>query len=59
MSGFRQECLWETVTPTQVESAALSGQVKFDVCVMGGGITGRWAALPLRSQGKTVCVLEA
>ena len=59
MSGFRQECLWETVTPTQVESAALSGQVKFDVCVIGGGITGLCAALHLLEQGKTVCVLEA
>lgn len=59
MSAFRQECLWERVTPTQVESAALAGQVKFDVCVIGGGITGLCAALHLLEQGKRVCVLEA
>lgn len=59
MSGFRQACLWEKVTATQVESAALAGHVKFDVCVIGGGITGLCAALHLLEQGKTVCVLEA
>lgn len=59
MSGFRQACLWEKVTPKQVESVALAGQVKVDVCVIGGGITGLCAALHLLEQGKTVCVLEA
>lgn len=59
MSGFRQECLWERVTPEQVESGALASQVKVDVCVIGGGITGLCAALHLLEQGKTVCVLEA
>ena len=59
MSGFHQECLWEKLTPEQVESGALASQVKVDVCVIGGGITGLCAALHLLEQGKTVCVLEA
>jgi glycine/D-amino acid oxidase-like deaminating enzyme len=59
MSGFRQECLWEKLTPQQVGSGALASQVKVDVCVIGGGITGLCAALHLLEQGKTVCVLEA
>lgn len=59
MSGFHQECLWEKVTPQQVKSGALASQVKVDVCIIGGGITGLSAALHLLEQGKTVCVLEA
>lgn len=59
MGTLRQECLWEKVTTTQIEAAALAGHIKVDVCVIGGGITGLTTALHLVEKGKSVCVLEA
>ncbi|MFZ6048497.1 NAD(P)/FAD-dependent oxidoreductase [Pseudomonas sp. CR3202] len=59
MSGFRQECLWEKLTPQPVTASALFGEARFDVCVIGGGITGLTAALKLQEQGRSVCILEA
>ncbi len=57
--SLRQECLWEKLTPQRPTAAALSGELRVDVCVIGAGITGLSAALHLLEQGKTVCVLEA
>lgn len=59
MSGFQQKCLWEVATPAPISAAALVGEVKVDVCVIGGGITGLSAALQLLEAGQRVCVLEA
>ena len=56
---LREECLWETLTPQRPDNAALSGEVKVDVCVIGAGFTGLSAALHLLEKGKSVCVLEA
>ncbi|MGC8102552.1 L-pipecolate oxidase [Metapseudomonas otitidis] len=57
--SLRSSCLWESVTPALPEAAALSGEVRADVCVIGGGITGLNAALRLLEAGRRVCVLEA
>ncbi|MHC5348413.1 L-pipecolate oxidase [Metapseudomonas furukawaii] len=59
MTGFHQQCLWEKVTPDRVRMPSLVGEARFDVCVIGGGITGLTAALRLREAGRSVCVLEA
>lgn len=59
MSGFQQQCLWEVATPAPINAGALVGEVKADVCIIGGGITGLSAALQLLEAGKRVCVLEA
>jgi L-2-hydroxyglutarate oxidase LhgO len=56
---LREECLWEKLTPQRPDNAALKGEVKVDVCVIGAGFTGLSAAVHLLEQGKTVCVLEA
>ncbi|MES2818552.1 MAG: FAD-dependent oxidoreductase, partial [Pseudomonadota bacterium] len=56
---LRQECLWEQLNPAPSVAPALAGELKVDVCVIGAGITGLSAAVHLREQGKTVCVLEA
>lgn len=47
-----------TATPSP-EHPALSGEVKADVCIVGGGYTGLSAALELSAAGYSVRVLEA
>ncbi len=59
MTMLRQECLWEALTPKRPRAAALAGEHKADVCVIGAGITGLSAALHLLERGKRVCILEA
>lgn len=59
MTDLRQECLWEFVTPPAAPAAALAAEIKADVCVIGGGITGLSAAIHLLEQGKSVVLLEA
>lgn len=56
---LRETCLWEHLTPSRPDRAALNGEVKVDVCVIGAGITGLSAAIHLLEQGKSVAVLEA
>jgi gamma-glutamylputrescine oxidase len=46
-------------TPIQAERAALRGEVRADVCVIGAGYTGLSAALHLAQAGRRVVVLEA
>ena len=57
--ALREACLWEQLTPGRPDRAALKGEVKVDVCVIGAGITGLSAAIHLLEQGKSVAVLEA
>lgn len=57
--ALRETCLWEHLTPSRPDRAALKGEVKVDVCVIGAGITGLSAATHLLEQGKSVAVLEA
>ncbi len=51
--------LWETSAPPAPETVALSGDVRADVCIVGGGYTGISAALHLAQKGITAVVLEA
>jgi gamma-glutamylputrescine oxidase len=46
-------------TPEAPPFAALRGDVRADVCVIGGGISGLSAALHLRERGYSVVLLEA
>ncbi|CAK9892202.1 MULTISPECIES: L-pipecolate oxidase [Pseudomonas] len=59
MPELRQQCLWEHVTQPAASSRVLSAELKADVCIIGGGITGLSAAIHLLEQGKTVILLEA
>ena len=43
----------------KIPTLPLQGHQKYDVCVIGGGITGLSTALHLRQRGYQVCVLEA
>ncbi|MBV9126140.1 MAG: FAD-binding oxidoreductase, partial [Planctomycetes bacterium] len=52
------ESLWlETAAPSTFP--ALSGDLKVDIAVLGGGIAGLSTALQLKREGATVAVLEA
>ena len=47
------------LTPAPPTHAALAGEQNFDVCVVGGGISGISAALHLAERGLRVALLEA
>jgi gamma-glutamylputrescine oxidase len=47
------------LTPAPAPRAALAGERTFDVCVVGGGISGISAALHLAERGLSVALLEA
>jgi len=51
--------LWASVTPPRPPSAALAGEVRADVAIVGAGFTGLSAALALAERGRKVVVLEA
>jgi glycine/D-amino acid oxidase-like deaminating enzyme len=51
--------LWSADSPPDGNARALTGQVKADVAIIGGGITGLSAALHLAQAGVRVCLLEA
>lgn len=59
MQELRQACLWDASTTRQSTPGILRSDIKVDVCVIGGGITGLSAALNLLEHGKSVAVLEA
>ena len=46
-------------TPRTHTHAALAGEQRFDVCIVGGGLTGISAALHLAERGMRVALLEA
>ncbi|WP_040260292.1 L-pipecolate oxidase [Pseudomonas massiliensis] len=56
---LRQECLWEAVSSPALTTASLDGEVRVQVCVIGGGITGLCAALRLLERGYQVALLDA
>lgn len=51
--------LWASVTPPRPPSAALAGEVRADVAIVGAGFTGLSAAVALAERGRKVVVLEA
>lgn len=55
----RTHGLWETTAPPPPETGPLSGDVRADVCIIGGGYTGNSAALHLAKRGIKAVVLEA
>ena len=55
----RTHGLWEASAPAAPGTWPLTGHVKVDVAVVGGGFTGLSAALHLAEAGASVAVLEA
>ena len=51
--------LWAATAPPAVATPALDGDVRADVCIVGGGYCGLVAALTLAEAGSRVVVLEA
>ena len=51
--------LWAAVTPDRPPAPALAGEVRADVAIVGGGITGLSTALELASRGRSVVLAEA
>lgn len=51
--------LYAAARPLPAPSAPLTGALRADVCVIGGGYTGLSAALHLARRGYDVCLLEA
>lgn len=59
MNGDKQSHgLWEATAPAAPGTWPLTGHVKVDVAVVGGGFTGMSAALHLAGKGVSVAVLE-
>lgn len=52
------ESYYAASTSPQPQFAALSGELRVDVCIIGGGFTGLSAALHLAERGYRVAVLE-
>jgi glycine/D-amino acid oxidase-like deaminating enzyme len=50
--------LWETTAPPAPKTAALQGNMRADVCIVGGGYTGISTALHLAKRGMKAVVLE-
>ncbi|ESQ86356.1 hypothetical protein AEAC466_03920 [Asticcacaulis sp. AC466] len=51
--------LWETTAPAAPATKGLTGDVRTQVCIVGGGYTGNSAALHLAKKGIESVVLEA
>jgi glycine/D-amino acid oxidase-like deaminating enzyme len=52
---------WMAALPAREPSPPLSGEVEADLCIVGGGFTGLWAALHAKADdpGREVVLLEA
>lgn len=55
----RSHGLWEATAPAAPETAPLTGDIRADVVVIGGGYTGLSTALHLAERGSDAVVLEA
>lgn len=55
-TSLKPEPIWQKARRPKFRKVSKSG--KFDVVIIGGGITGLTAAYLLKKSGKTVCVLE-
>ena len=58
-TGKHTESYYAATARGARERPALAGDVRDDVCVIGGGFTGLSAALHLAEKGYNVCLLEA
>lgn len=59
MSTFDPQNFYYATTPPPPPFAPLKGEVRADVCVIGGGMSGLSAALHLAERGFSVALLEA
>jgi len=59
MSDFDPQNYYYSTVPPPPPHAPLAGDVRADVCVVGGGLSGLSAALHLVERGFTVALLEA
>ena len=59
MSDFDPQNYYYSTVPPPPPHAPLAGDVRADVCVIGGGLSGLSAALHLVERGFTVALLEA
>src|SRR5512136_1242335 len=57
-SALPRTCYTDTAAPA-LETSRLAGEVRADVCIVGGGFTGLSAALFAAHAGARVVVLEA
>ena len=44
---------------SEISTTKLQGEHRYDVCVVGGGVTGLSSAIHLAEKGYQICVLEA
>ena len=59
MSDVDARNFYYALTPAPPRHEPLAGEHRFDVCVIGGGISGLSTALHLRERGLSVALLEA
>jgi gamma-glutamylputrescine oxidase len=59
MNRAAEQNFYYATTPAPPPHAALAGETRADVCVIGGGISGLSAALHLLDRGFSVALLEA
>jgi gamma-glutamylputrescine oxidase len=59
MGQADEQNFYYACTPRPVPHAPLAGEQRFDVCIVGGGISGLSAALHLAERGLRVALLEA
>src|SRR5262245_22271699 len=59
MSQADEQNFYYACTPRPPRHAPLAGEHVFDVCIVGGGISGLSAALHLAARGMRVALLEA
>ena len=59
MNAFDPQNFYYATTPPPPPHAALKGETRADVCIVGGGISGLSAALHLAERGFSVALLEA
>ena len=56
-------CPWlrEAIAVGETDAPALAGDVRTDICIVGGGLTGLWTAIEIkkRAPGTSVAIVEA
>jgi glycine/D-amino acid oxidase-like deaminating enzyme len=56
-------CVWlrEAIVPGEIDAPKLQGEHKADVCIVGGGLAGLWAAIEIKTRAPScdVVIVEA